>query len=56
MILIGAVVAFPIGLDSKFAQHYCPDSRMYDAGPSCVVGWAYILGIVTSAHRHDYTL
>ena len=48
VILVGAVILFPVGLDSKFAQHYCPGSRMYDGG-SCQVGWAYILGIMTSA-------
>lgn len=49
MILIGAVVSFPVGLDSKFAQHYCPGARMYNAGESCQIGWAYILGIMSSA-------
>jgi hypothetical protein len=48
VILIGAVVAFPVGLDSKLAQRYCPGARMYNAG-SCQVGWAYILGIMASA-------
>ena len=48
VILVGAVVALPVGLDSKLAQHYCPGSRTYDAG-SCHVGWAYMLGIMTAA-------
>ena len=48
VILLGAVVSFPVGLDSKLAQHYCPGARMYDAG-SCQVGWAYMLGIMAAA-------
>ena len=48
VILLGAVVSFPVGLDSKLAQDYCPGARMYSAG-SCHVGWAYMLGIMASA-------
>jgi len=48
VILIGAVVSFPVGLDSKLAQHYCPGARIYSAG-ACQVGWAYMLGIMSAA-------
>ena len=48
VILLGSVVSFPVGLDSKLAQHYCPGARMYSAG-SCHVGWAYMLGIMSAA-------
>ena len=48
VILLGAVLSFPVGLDSKLAQHYCPGARMYSAG-SCQVGWAYMLGIMSAA-------
>ena len=49
VILLGAVVSFPVGLDSKLAQHYCPGARIYSTGRSCHVGWAYMLGIMSSA-------
>ena len=48
VILLGAVVSFPVGLDSKLAQHYCPGAAMYSAG-ACHVGWAYMLGIMSAA-------
>ena len=48
MILVGAVVSLPVGLDSTLAQRYCPGARIYDAG-SCHVGWAYMLGIMAAA-------
>ena len=48
VILIGAVVSFPVGLDSKLAQHYCPGAKIYSAG-ACHVGWAYMLGIMAAA-------
>lgn len=48
VILIGAVLSFPVGLDSRLAQRYCPGARVYSAG-SCQVGWAYMLGIMTAA-------
>jgi len=48
VILIGAVVSLPVGLDSKLARHHCPGARTFDAG-RCQVGWAYMLGIMAAA-------
>lgn len=48
VILIAAIFTFPLGLDSKFARHYCPGARMYNGG-TCNVGWAYILGVMATA-------
>lgn len=48
VILIAAIFTFPLGLDSKFARHYCPGARMYNGG-TCHVGWAYILGVMATA-------
>ena len=43
------MVSFPVGLDSKLAQHHCPGARSYSAGTTCHIGWAYMLGIMSAA-------
>ena len=45
ILLLAGLLVFPVGFDSMFVRHYCPGSRMYDAG-SCSVGWSYILAVV----------
>ena len=47
VILLGAVLSFPVGLDSRLAQLYCPGASVYRPA-SCHVGWAYMLGIMTA--------
>ena len=48
LIMIAGLLVFPLGLNSRFVQHYCQGSRIYWAG-ACHLGWAYMLGIMGSA-------
>ena len=48
VILVASVTSFPVGLDSKFAKHYCPGAKLYWGG-TCQPGWAYILAVMSTA-------
>ena len=48
LIMIAGLLVFPLGLESRFVQHYCHKSRAYHAG-ACTIGWGYMLGIMGTA-------
>ncbi len=46
--MTAGLLVFPLGLDSRFVNHYCTGSRVYSAG-ACHMGWGYMLGIMGCA-------
>ena len=46
--MVAGLLVFPLGLDSRFVQHYCEGATAYFSG-GCQLGWGYMLGIMGAA-------
>jgi len=64
ILLITALLIFPVGMDSLAVRSVCGDSGIFDPG-ECTVGWTYVLLLTCSAmccllpvlsHYTDYPL
>ncbi len=48
LIMVCGLLVFPLGLESRFVQHYCDQSSAYQPG-ACQLGWGFMLGIMGTA-------
>lgn len=45
LVVISALLTFPLGFSSPFFRYYCGGAGAYDTG-QCSVGWSYMLAIM----------
>ncbi|CAG2213858.1 unnamed protein product [Mytilus edulis] len=47
LLMISALVTFPVGLSSHYFRYYCGDSASVFYSANCSIGWSYMLAIMS---------